>query len=246
MFVRVRNFGLANREVFPESSEGGQAFTIVAEAVTAFEEDLTERTKARADARRIRTTTRRSVVAAMKAIAATGRRAAKDEPGAHPFRMPRRNSAAVVLATARLFMVEAERRKDRFVRLGMPPAFVTDFRALVAELEQAITIQQDSGPSRSKAQAGLEAALARGFETIRNLDVTVTNALQGDVVRLAQWQSARHVEGQSPSSRATVAGASPVAAPEAVALSDQPSTAPPTVDADSPPMPAEEVLDKAS
>lgn len=244
MFVRVRNFGAVNRDVFPESSEGGQAFTMVAEAVTAFENHLTERMKARADARRIRTATRRAVVDAMKAIAATGRRAAKAEPGAHPFRMPRRHSAAVVLSVARLFMAEAERRRDSFVKLGMPPTFLTDFHQLIGQLEQAVNVQQDSRGSRLKAQTGIEDALARGFDTILDLDVTVANALRGDAVRLAQWQGARHVEGQTSASRAVSV---PAIAPATTTLSDQPAVALPAADADSPPAPLlKEVLDKAS
>jgi hypothetical protein len=216
---------------------------MVAEAVTAFENFLTERMKARADARRIRTATRRAVVDAMKAIAATGRRAARAEPGNHPFRMPRRHSAAVVLGAARLFMAEAEQRRDSFVRLGMSPSFLTDFRRLVDQLEQAVNVQQDSQASRSKAQAGLEGALTRGFDAIRDLDVTVANVLRGDDVRLAQWQGARHVEGQASASRAVnVPATAPVAAPPA----DQPPMALPAADADSPPPVLKEVLDKAS
>lgn len=42
--------------------------------------------------------------------------------------MPSRRSATVVLATARLSMEAAERRKYSFVRLGMPPTFITDFQ----------------------------------------------------------------------------------------------------------------------
>lgn len=245
MFVRVRNFGAANRDVFPESSEGGQAFTRVAEAVGAFEDHLTQRTRARADARRVRTTTRRAVEDAMKALVATGRRAAKAEPGPHPFRMPRQRSATAVLGAVRVFMEDAERRKDRFVELGMSPTFITDIRRLVGELEQAIGIQHDSRASRSKARAGINDALAGGFDAIHDLDVTVANTLRTDAVRLAQWQGARHVDGQPPSSSKPVAA--PALTQPAVRTSEQPPVAPPAVDADSPPTPElKEVLNKAS
>ncbi len=247
MFVRVRNFGMVNRDVFPEFSEGGRAFTRVAEAVSAFEEYLTRRTKARADAQRVRTTTRRAVVEAMKAIAATGRRIDKAGPGTHPFRMPRRHSATVVLASARLFMEEAAQRVDRFVRLGMPPTFLTELRELVGDLEQAINVQQDSRRSRVKAQAGLEGALALGFDAIRDLDVAVANTLRGDGVRLAEWRGARHMEGQSPSSKTvTTPVVASVPAPiEVATVDDVPGEASSEV-AGSPPVELKEVLDKAS
>lgn len=216
MFVRVRNFGVANGDVFPESSGGSQAFDVLAGAAVAIEEHLTRRAEARARARKVRSSTRMAVTNYMKAIAATGRRAADADSGVHPFRMPSRRSAAVLLATARLFMEEAERRRDSFVILGMPPTFITDFQRLVRELEQAIEVQQDSRASRHMAQAGIQMALLRGTDALRTLDVVVANVLRGDPVRLAQWHGARHIEGQGSSS-----GPAAVPPPEVQAVTEE-------------------------
>jgi hypothetical protein len=205
MFVRVRNFGVVNRDVFPETTGGGQTFAQVAEAVATIEEHLTRREQARAEARKVKATTRAAVTRYMKAIAATGRRVAEREPGTHPFRMPARKSAPVILTTARLFMEAAERRTEKFVGLGMAPTFLADFRKLVDELAQAIALQQDSRGSRRRAQAGIERTLALGFAAVRDLDVTVGNALRDDPIRLAQWDGARRIEGQGSSPAVKIA-----------------------------------------
>lgn len=200
VLVRVRNFGTANRDVFPESTAGGQTFVEVAGAVAAIEEFLTRRTQARAEARKVKATTRAAVTRYMKAIAATGRRAADSEWGRHAFRMPTRKSAPVVLSTARLFMEQAERRREKFVALGMAPTFLTDFAALVDDLDKAINLQRDSTGARRNAQRGMEAALAGAWTRLRDLDVIVPNTLVNDPARLAQWEGARRLAGLGSSS----------------------------------------------
>jgi hypothetical protein len=193
MFVRVRNFGTTNLDVFPEATPAGQKFAQLAAVVTTIEDQLVQRARARAEARKVKIATRRSVMDYMKALASTGRQAAEEESGAHPFRLPMRRAAAEVLTTARLFMEEAERRKEKFVELGMPPTFLTDFAAVVDGLEAAIGVQQDSRGARQKAQAGIESGLERGMKLVNQLDVTVANALRTDAVRLGQWHGARHM-----------------------------------------------------
>jgi hypothetical protein len=45
------------------------------------------------------------------------------------------------------------------------------------------------------ARAGVNTALGRAAEALRRLDVVVPNAVRTDPVRLAAWQSARHIDG---------------------------------------------------
>ena len=199
MFGRVRNFGIANREVFPESSAGGQKFGLLAAVVDAIEDHLTRRTQARTEARKVNAATRAAVIRTMKAIASTGRQAVVGETGISPFRMPRSQATATVLAAARYFMAEAERRKDKFVELGMPPAFLTDFAQQVEALEAAIGVQQDSRAARRQASAGIDSSIDRGNALVAQLDVTVTNAIHPDPVRLGAWLGARSVDDGPPS-----------------------------------------------
>ena len=204
MLDRVRTFGNVHRDVFPETTGGGRAFAQVSDAVRAIEAHLARRVQARAEARKVKTTTREAVTRAMKALAATGRRAAVGETLVNPFRMPARRSATVVLSTARTFLGAAEQRQARFVELGMAPTFLDDFRALVDGLDEAIRLQRSSRSSRRQADGGLSTALARGMSACRDLDVTVPNVLANDAERLAAWAGARRIDGQRPSGRVKV------------------------------------------
>jgi hypothetical protein len=219
MFVRVRDFGAANQTLFPESSTAGKALAQVAASAAEVEQYLMERTLARTEARRVKTDTRRAVTSSMKVIATTGKRVAATETTRHPFLMPRRRSATVVLATARHFITEAERRAASFVELGMPPTFVEDFRKKVDALEGAIAVKQNSRGLRQRADKGIEAALDRGFDNIETLDVAVANILREDPVRYAHWEGARHVaRPHDSSSPAVTTPAEAPVAPKAAAL----------------------------
>lgn len=216
MFVRVRDFGAANQELFPETSTGGQAFATVAAAIAAVADHMKKRDIARANAQRVQATTRAAVWQRMKVVAHTARRAVTIEGGANPFKMPSRSSTDVVLARARVFIEEAEGWRDAFVALGLRPTFIDDLRALADRLEAAAGVQINSRPLRRQAQAGIETALVEGFEAIRTLDVVVVNALLDDPVRFAGWQGARRIEGQGTSSPAavTIPAQATVAAPD--------------------------------
>jgi hypothetical protein len=198
MFVRVRNFGIANRSAFPEESGGGKKFGQLAAVVASIEEQLVRRLQARTEARKVKTATKQAALEGMKAIAATGRRAAIGESAPHPFRMPSRSSATVVLTSARLFSQEAAERKEKFMELGMPPTFLEDFDRAVQDLADAVVLKHDSRGARKLADAAIDAALARGMAIVADLDVTVPNALGGDLAKRAQYVGARRLD-QPPS-----------------------------------------------
>ena len=109
MFVRVRDFGTAHRDAFPASASGGQMFDEVTTAVATIEDQLKQRVLARAEAQRVKKTTRQAVVRYMRAVARTGRQVTASESGMNPFRLPERLSASSVLSTARAFIQEAGR-----------------------------------------------------------------------------------------------------------------------------------------
>ena len=249
MFVRVRDFGEANRELFPESSSGSQSFVRVAAAVTAIEGHLRDRIVVRAEARKLQATMRAEVLRYMRTIAATGRRAARREMVGHPFRLPKRRTAKVLVATGRAFIEEARRREAEFVRLGLAPTFITDFQTVLDDLDRAVDVRNNSLHLRRRAQAGIEAALAAGLDDIRELDVIVPNVLRDDQVRVAQWQRARHIDGQrssAPPADPPVDGSAPVPdAPDS--LTESPTGALPADAAEETTAAAEDVaLPKAS
>lgn len=212
-FVRVRDYGTVHKDVFPESSTGGQKFAEMAVIVARIDALLESRALARAGAQRVKATTRARVRSAIKIVAHAARRAARLELGSHPFHLPRRRTLKAEISTARLFIAEAAKRQEQFARFGLPPTFIGDLTALVDALEQAVTVRLNSKTGRRLTQTGIQTELKRGSELIRDLDVEVAVAAQDDPPRLAAWRSARVMEGQSsaptaaPTPEATTASA---------------------------------------
>ena len=196
MFVRVRDFGAAHAVLFPESSKGGQAFARVSSAVAEIDEHMKNHVLGRAGARRVKAATRGVVYEYMKTIAMAARRVTEREPGASPFRMPRHRSLSAELATARAFIEEAATRQAAFEQFGLPPTFISDFRTLVHELQQAADARISSKTVRRKALAGIKTVLAQGLDAARDLDVIVAIAARQDPTTFAAWRSARRIEGQ--------------------------------------------------
>jgi hypothetical protein len=213
MFVRVRDYRMAHAALFPESSTGSQRFAQVTAAVAALDDHLQHRVVAQAGARKVKATTRAAVYDAMKTLALVARRVTRPEPGANPFRMPRKKTLKAVIATARAFIAEGEKRQDQFVQFGLPPTFLSDFRTLVDELQRAVNVRLNSKTLRSQAQAGIDTALALGLEAIRDLDAIVAIASREDRVAFSAWQSARRIEGQGASATGTGTPPEPVVEP---------------------------------
>lgn len=251
MFVRVRDFGAANGALFPESSAGGQSFVRVAAVVAAVDGHVASRVVARAEARKVKATARAAVLEKMRIMAATGRRASRQEAFAHAFRMPRRGADKVLVGTARAFAAEARKREAEFVRLGLPSTFISEFESLVDSIDQAVNVRNSSSHLRRKHQAGIEAALKEGAAELAELDVVVPNVLRENPVLLAQWRRARHIAGMG--APAPVKVPAPVIAPVTVErppvdLTDVTDVAPATEETTMAPahLLEEEVLDKAS
>lgn len=207
MFLRVRDFGVAHAGLFPESSTGEAMFGQVTAAVAAIDEHLKNGVLGAAGARRVKPATRKAVFGYMKTIALLGRRVTRPETGQNPFRMPRGRSLTAELAAARAFVEEAEKRQDEFVRFGLPPTFVSDFRTEVEELQHAVNARLNSKTIRKEAAAGIRTTLAEGLEVIRDLDAAVAAATRTNPIVFAAWEAARRIEGLGKSSSHAAAAA---------------------------------------
>jgi hypothetical protein len=195
MLVRVRDYGMLHKEAFPEAS--AQAFARVTAAVAAVDEHMKAQMLATAEAGRVKAATRAAVFDDMKTIALAARRVTRPEPNGNPFKVPARRSLKGEISAARVFLDEAETRRDEFVRFGLPPTFISDFRVLVDDLQRAVDVRTSSKTARRLAAAGINTALKQGFEAVRDLDVAVKVATRSDPTRFAAWQTARYIEGQS-------------------------------------------------
>ena len=239
MLVRARDFGAAHPELFPESSPGGDMFARVAAAVAAVEEHLKSLAMGGASNRGVKATTREAVHRYMKTLAKAARRIARPERDPGPFKLPRRNLLHLQVAAAQAFLVEAERRQPQFIAMGLPPTFISDYRALVDELTQASYGRLNSKTIRAKAHAGITSAIQQGLEIVRDLDVLVDIATRQDPVLASAWRVARTIEGQraGASARAKIpavtiepsAPAQPVAEPAPVPEAAVPAPATPVL-----------------
>ena len=125
MLARVRDFGQAHRDLFPESSVGGQAFATVAAAVAELSEHAVAKMSSAREGIRAMKDARHWLVDRLEAIARTARAIAADRPGFDDsFRLPRQYSNAALATIARVFIQDAEATKDQFVAHGLPDTFV--------------------------------------------------------------------------------------------------------------------------
>jgi hypothetical protein len=214
MFVRARNFAAAHPGLFPPHSRIGQAFARVAAEVAAIESHGKDHVVGTAEARRVKAATRAAVFNYMKTLALAARRVTRPDPKENPFRVPRGRNLDRELATARAFIEQVHARQSEFVAFGLPPTFLSDFTTLVDDLQQAVDGRLSSRARRSKALAGIQSAIARGSEVIRDLDALLAIALRDDSDTYAAWTAVRRIDGLASSSRKPKNAASTVATPE--------------------------------
>lgn len=195
MFARVRDFGEAHRDLFPESSEGGQAFATVAAAVAKLGTNARSKLSSTRDGRQAKVAAREALLDRLDAIVRTARAIAEKTPGFDdPFHLPRKQDDESLLLACPLFIDEAEAKKERFVRHGLSETFVADLNALVDQFGQAVRLV-DAAKQRTKvARTGIVAAQLAGLAAIRQLDVIVVNQLEHDPDALAHWEEARRIE----------------------------------------------------
>jgi hypothetical protein len=111
------------------------------------------------------------------------------------FRIPRGNVNDVdLLNIARAFAADALPLADGFTEHGLPGNFLEDLNADIEAFERAIDEQQRSKRERVSATAGLDDAVERGVNKVRQLDAVVRNKFRDHLARLAEWETARHTQ----------------------------------------------------
>ena len=202
MFLRVRDFGQAHREMFPESSTGGQAFAKVADAVTRIDAFATSKLLTVTDGHEDLAVARAAVIGGMRVVARTARGTRKSTRSAgRRLVMPRRVSYVGLLAAARSFLAEAGECRVELDTLGLPAACLQDLGRAVADLEAALAARRAGRGDTAAAHAGIRAAFADGARAIRTLDIVVPNTLGSDAVIAARWARDRRVITGDPKGR---------------------------------------------
>ena len=136
MLQRVREFGKARANRFPDDTEGGQAFASVAAAVAqvaAYDDAKTRSSERGTDAK---AAAREALMDHLRTISRTARVIASKTPGFQDrFRIRTSKMAdPAILSAGRVFADEAASVKDRFIAHGMADTFVADLNALVQYL----------------------------------------------------------------------------------------------------------------
>lgn len=194
MFLRVRDFGITHRDLFPESSRGGQSFAKVAQATLLLETHSVARLLAAHDGRRGKVAARAVVRRWMLSIARTARDVARTTSGGNRrLRMPHRTADVALLTSARLFLDDGAPISDAFIELGLPNNWITEFRAAVDAFEEQLKGRRAGRYGVAAANAGIKAALKEGFGAIHTLDVIIANTLTNDPVLLAVWARGRRI-----------------------------------------------------
>ena len=195
MFQRVRDFGNAHRQEFPDGSMGGKAFRGVEAAIAQIEANATAKVLTAEEGRKAKAAARLMLTDRLSTIARTARLMAKRVPGSDAvFQVPIDSSDLALLTSARAFITECQAALDRFVLLGLPKTFVTELQELTDSFEQAVLGRRAGKTGRAAAQAGMKAAQALGMDAIRTLDIVVTNTLKGDPVSLTTWKRDRVIQ----------------------------------------------------
>jgi len=193
MLVRVRDFGSAHADLFPEPSLARQTFVSVGEAVRQLNEHTVSKMAA------VQGTTTKAVARAalherLVALSQTARVIAVQSPGLEErFLMPNTPSDLVLLTTARVFAHDAEPLEKQFVDHAMPKTFLADLREATGRFEQAIHNCEAGRDERAAARAAIAAVLDSGLSAVRALDAMVANRLRDDPTMMVAWKRARRL-----------------------------------------------------
>ena len=192
MLVRVRNFGAAHRQLFPDASTASAAFAAIAKELPQLEElDVAER-MASHSARAARKAEARQRLLEWLTRATNNARALATtipELTAH-VDLPATLDDRLLLTMARQFEAAIAPHAEAFAANGI---VIGALGGLIQPFETAISVRGMRRGEKAEARARTIPAMARAVEALKALDLTVPNHLAGDPVTLAAWKRERRV-----------------------------------------------------
>ena len=215
MLVRVRDFGNAHGDLFPDSSLAREHFGTVAAAVTQLSTHAVSKLSAAQEGKSTKAMAREALYDRLAEIGRTVRAIAGDTPGLEDkFQLPAFLADQALITTGRLFARDAEAFTAQLIGHGMPTTFVSDLLGLVERFEQAIHDREARKDERAAARAHITAALASGTAAVRKLDAMLANHLKDDPATVVVWQRDRRC-GHPRRGRSAAAEQSPAPAASA-------------------------------
>jgi hypothetical protein len=234
MLVRLKEFGTAHAELFPDTSGGGRLFAAFGAAVDDLQSHVVAQaggTNATRQATTAKTAARRLALRRLDTLTRTAQIVTAGTPGFdEKLRLPKSRSDQRLVAVARAIVQDVTPFADQIVAHNLPATFLSEVTAAIDALDTAIQTQAQAAGARAAARAAIQERLAAAFAMAAQLDTVVANQCGNDAVMLAKWQSARHQSSVSvPYPRrkqpAESTPAQPAPAPPTPA---PPTTAPPT------------------
>lgn len=198
MFTRVRAFGLAHANQFPETSRGGELLVTINQVIEELRGHAASQVS-KSLASKGGTALNEAAFAALQddleAISRTARVMAFSIPGLdEKFRLPRNVGKQKWLATARSMAQDAEPLKAEFIRRGLPEDFLDDLKADIAKIERGIDSRDQNKGAGVAATIAIDDAVERGMRAVREMDAIVRNIFRTEPATLGEWTSARHIE----------------------------------------------------
>ena len=211
MFKHVREFSSTRANDFPANSLAGELFDKVAKAITLLDKHTAAQSSGRSSLRQ-GTVSKAAARAALQDLLEMYRRTARGMAHVTPgldtkFRIPRSATDVELLSTARAFAADALPLKAEFLRREMPATFLEDLHALIEAFELADNSQDEGSDASVAARVEIDSAVSIGMSAVMQLDPIVRNKFRNDPAGLAAWESARHVERPSRSSKQAAAAA---------------------------------------
>ena len=131
----------------------------------------------------------------LRDIARTARAMDIATPGtAAKFALPASFAAEAVMATARVFLANAQPMQADFVAYGLPADFFGDLQTDLDHYETAAGTQQSATQGRIGATEELEQEVGNSAKTVDALDAAVRNVFRGNKAKLAEWRHAKTIE----------------------------------------------------
>lgn len=110
------------------------------------------------------------------------------------FRMPRRRSEEIWLATARAFHTDSAPFDAQFQDYDLPATFRADLLALIGTIETTAADADIAEEQRGGATGGLTALFQESGILSRRLNAVVRNKYAENAQKLAAWAIASHIE----------------------------------------------------
>ncbi len=110
------------------------------------------------------------------------------------FRMPRKRSESLWLATARAFHRDSAQYEVQMQEYIKTPTFRAALQTLIDAVEQAMTAADIAGEQKGGATGGLTEAFREAGMLSRRLNVIVLNEYDDNPQKLAAWAIASHLE----------------------------------------------------